>query len=187
VIAWILVVVYRGVFDASDQVSRWVLGALTLAVIVLTVIGLWNFVDQRARAKRRGERVLTASTIAVLLVGLFIVGLVVRFAVGGDEPDGLVAWVGGVLGLLALLGLFILGFLRERSRANARSFLFDPHWKYGLLLIAILAMVVFALTTSDVLASVAVLCFWLALAILAGRALGRWIVSSRRKSSNVVS
>jgi len=182
---WLLLVVYRGVFDASDQVSRVALALLTVGVLTVAVIGIADFVESKMRAKRHGERLFTSSVVSSLLVFALIGGFLLRFVVGGDEPGGVVAWTGGAIGVLAIAGLVVLGFLRERARAKNPSFYFDPNWKYGLISVCFAAMVVFAVTDAEgVAASASVLFFWLALILLAIQTAGRWILIWRRRSQD---
>lgn len=179
-VAWLSLVIYRGVFGGSDQTSRIALALLTVAVLVQGVIMVAHSIEVKAGAMRRGEGFFTSSTVGALLLVALIGGFMLRFILGGDEPDGPVAWAGGIIGAIALAGLFVLGYSRERGReSNRSSFFFSPNWKYGLLLICVVAMAVFSVSGSGE----SVLVFWLSAVVLVVQTVGRWIVNLRRRST----
>jgi hypothetical protein len=179
--AWLLLIVYRAVTGPSEAL-RWALGALTLALLVVAVTVVVDFVATRVQTAKRGERVFTHSTIRGLLAAGLIAGFLLRFVVGGDDPGGVVAWAGGIIGALTLGGLLLLGFLRARARAKNPSFYFDPNWTYGLVLVCIAALVAGGVVGSNgTLTGVAILVFWLALIALVVQTVGRRILILRRR------
>jgi hypothetical protein len=101
---------------------------------------------------------------------------------GGDE--GLLAWIGGILMIVAFFGLIALQFLKERTTWRRDSFFFDPYWKYGLLAVFLGVVFIEAVVglEGDLLTFAAAL-FWLSLIALIVQMAGRWIQRWRGRSA----
>lgn len=177
--AWLVLFGGR-VAGLSDPLTLWALRALTVAILVAACVVVVRFTGERIAALRRGERVLTEPTVRGLLLGALVVGLVLRVVGWDSGEEGIVAWVGGILMIIAICGLVALQFLRERASWVRGSFYFDPRWKYGLLLICLVALTIPLFTGLE--GTVFRLCaafFWIALIGLAIQAGGRWILRLR--------
>lgn len=178
--AWLLLFVCRVALGLSDPLTLWALRGLTVAILVAACVVVVRFAGERISALRRGEQVLTEQTVRGLLLGALVVGLVLRI-VGWDSGDeGVVAWVGGILMIIAICGLIALQFLRERANWVRSSFYFDPRWKYGLLLVCLVALTIPLFTGLE--GTVFRLCaafFWVALIVLAVQTGGRWVLRLR--------
>lgn len=178
--AWLLLFVCRVAFGLSDPLTFWTLRALTVALLVAACVAAVRFARERISARRRGERVLTEPTVRGLLLGALVVGLVLRVIGWDSGEEGVIAWVGGILMIIAICGLIALQFLRERTSWRRRSFYFDPYWKYGLLLIILGTLTLQALTGAEGgLSTLYAALFWIALIALIVQAIGRWFLRRR--------
>lgn len=178
--AWLLLFVCRVALGLSDPLTLWALRALTVAVLVAGGAAVFRFVGERISARKRGEPVLTEPTVRGLLLGALVLGFVLR-VVGWDAGDeGVLAWAGGILMVIAICGLIALQFRRERTRWRRRSFYFDPYWKYGLLLVCLATLTIQALTEAEGgLSTLYAGLFWIALIALIVQTVGRWVLRRR--------
>lgn len=119
---------------------------------------------------------MTWATLRSLLLAALAFGIVAR-VVGWDHGDeGVLAWVGGIFIIVSFCALIVLQFLKERVTWRRSSFFFDPYWKYGLLAIALVTLVIQAVVGLEGgLLTFAAALFWLALILLMVQLAGRWI------------
>lgn len=162
------------------------LRALTIAILVAVCVETARFVQDRIKALKRGDRVLTNATLRGLLIGAGVVGLVLRMVAWDPGHEGVVAWIGGGMLVISIAGLIWLQFLKERAaRSDRDSFYFNPYWRYGLLLMCIAALVIQGLAKPEGAASTLnVAVFWLALITLVVQTTGRCILRRRHQSSS---
>lgn len=162
--------------DHRVPVTLWALRFLTLAILVSLALVAGRFIEKRMCMARRGERVLTASALRGLLLAGLGFGLLLRIVGWDDGHEGVVAWIGGIMMLASIVGLIILGFVKERARASDSSFYFNPNWKYGLLVICIATITIQSLVSPEGAASsLNVWLFVLALIGLVVQTVGRCI------------
>ncbi|HEU5062009.1 MAG TPA: hypothetical protein VFT79_02510 [Solirubrobacterales bacterium] len=115
-----------------------------------------------------------------LLLGALVVGFAARISEWGDE--GIVAWIGGILMIVAVVGLMVSQFLRDRRRWARESFYFDPYWKWGLVALLLATLLAQGVTGAEPpLSSFLAALFWIALITLVVQTLGRWILRWRHR------
>jgi FtsH-binding integral membrane protein len=118
-----------------------------------------------------------------LLLGVLVVGFAARVSEWGDE--GVVAWIGGTLMVIAAVGLMASQFLRDRRRWAGKSFYFDPYWKWGLVAILLVTLLVQGISgAAPPLSSFLAALFWIVLIMLLVQTIGRWILRWRHRGTS---
>lgn len=173
---WLGLFLYRLVLDATDQVSLWALRCVSLAIIVWVAVVSTRFVHEQIRLSRRGEQVAAKLLLHYLLLAMLGLGLALRLIAWDPGNEGIVAWIGGIMLVVSLVGLFILGLLSERSvRVNKESFTTSPYWKYGLIFVCAATLTFQGIARPE--GAVSTVNVWLFLIALIGitvQGVGRW-------------
>lgn len=182
--AWLLTFVYRLTFGAS-AFSLWLLRFLTVVILLAIGLSVARFVADRVRAMKRGDRVFTEATLRGLLLSTAVLGLVIRLIAWDPGNEGVLAWIGGVVLVVSILGLVTLQFLKERAARSKKgeSFYFNPYWKYGLLFMCLATLAIQgAARPEGAPSTLNISLFWIALIALVVQGIGRLIL--RRRPQN---
>lgn len=127
---------------------------------------------------------MTKPAVRKLLILVLIVGLAIRFA-GMRGGEGVVAWVGGILMIVAFCGLIASQFLRDRGRWTRESFFFDSYWKWGLVLTMLATLLVQGITGAETpFSSILAGLFWVALFAFVVQTIGRWVSRWRHRGAS---
>lgn len=168
---WVVLLAAWAAFSGGGglvrQILFWALLIATVLVLVTISASALDFMRERRAAIARGEPFLTEPVVMRLLIGGLVVGALCRGLSFGIDSSGVLGVISASLLSGSLLGLFVLGFLRERRRKTGASG-GATAWKYGLIGVCAVSLLLVAIVQgSGVLASIVAGVFWISAVALA--------------------
>jgi cytochrome c oxidase assembly factor CtaG len=169
----------------AGEVTLWALCLLTIGLLFAGFQAALSLIAERVRAKRSGKPFFDERTVKWTLLVALAIGLAFRVTTWGPGGQTTLGWVGtGLIGASFIVFVVLSARKEVRSRDQARSFYFSPLWKYGLLCICIVTLLIQGATTpSGAASSVNVTLFSISLVALIAQTVGRW--SRRHKSASL--